>query len=464
MSIVSDKMYLVTGTEQLAPGVSTVLGVCKAVPQEYPNFRCHSIDITLSDSANPSLDRLPERLLVELAADSSDTVVAYRGGQRWVQVFEPMPLEESTWEIPLLQEYGVYLITGGLGKIPLVLAEELVSNFRARVVLLGRSWFPRRREWKRWLADHGEADPMSHKIRRVIDMENMGGEVMILSADVANETQMSRSIDQLYARFGILNGVIHGAGDVSAEGFFGIDQADENLCNRQFAAKIWGLLTLEKVLQREPLDFWLLLSSISSVLGGIGYVAYAAANAFMDAFAIERSLTTGIPWISVNWDTWDFPETVEFDVTKPLIFPEEGVEAFRRILTWSSVPQVVVSVSDLQVRINQWIKLQFLQEAKRTAAAQRNRFDTRLMMGKEYVAPRNQIEEAIANMWQDILGVDQVGVHDDFFTELNGSSLLATQLVARLRTRYQQDLPLRRFFEGATVAELATLIQEVEQT
>jgi acyl transferase domain-containing protein len=464
MSIVSDKMHLVTGTEPLAPGVSTLLGVCKAVPQEYPNFRCRSIDITLSASGNLSLDQLAEHLLIELAADSSDIVVAYRGGQRWVQVFEPMPLEESTWEIPLLQEYGVYLITGGLGKIPLVLAEELVSNFQARVVLLGRSWFPRRREWKRWLADHGEADPMSNKIRRVIDMENMGGEVMILSADVADETQLSRAIDQLYARFGILNGAIHGAGDVSADGFFGIDQADENLCNRQFAAKIWGLLTLEKVLQREPLDFWLLLSSISSVLAGIGYVAYAAANAFMDAFAIERSLATGVPWISVDWDTWDFSETAEFDVTHPVILPEEGVEAFRRILTWSSVPQVVVSVSDLQVRINQWIKLQFLQKAKQTAAAQRNRFDARLIMGKEYVAPRNQIEQAIAKVWQDILGVDQVGVHDDFFTELNGSSLLATQLVARLRTHYQQDLPLRRFFEGPTVAELATLFQEVEQT
>ena len=94
ISIVSDHMHLVTGTEQLAPGVSTLLGVCKAVPQEYPHLRCRSIDVTLPGSGNQSLGQLAEQLLIELASDSHDTMVAYRGGQRWVQVFEPMPLEE----------------------------------------------------------------------------------------------------------------------------------------------------------------------------------------------------------------------------------------------------------------------------------------------------------------------------------------------------------------------------------
>ena len=157
----------------------------------------------------------------------------------------------------------------------------------------------------------------------------------------------------MYGRYGALHGVIHGAGDVSAAGFFGIDQADRALCERQFDAKVQGLVTLERVLQGETLDFWLLLSSISSVLAGLGYVAYSAANAFMDAFAAERAAATGVPWLSVDWDTWDFAEGLEFDPGHAVILPDEGSECFRRLAAWTTPPRVIVSVSDLYTRLDQ---------------------------------------------------------------------------------------------------------------
>ena len=218
----------------------------------------------------------------------------------------------------------------------------------------------------------------------------------------------------------------------------------KKLCDRQFAAKVHGLVILEKVLRAEALDFWLLLSSISSVLGGIGYVAYAAANAFMDAFATERSLATGVPWISVNWDTWDFSETAEFSETNPVILPEEGVEAFPTNLGLvRRHHKIVVSVSDLQARINQWINLQFLQKATQPATARSTRFHARPITGKEYVAPHNEVEQAVAGIWQDILGIDQVSVHDKLFL-LNSAAVRCWQrkslhgcaLVIRRTCRY----------------------------
>jgi NAD(P)-dependent dehydrogenase (short-subunit alcohol dehydrogenase family)/acyl carrier protein len=456
IDVISDKMHAVTGEEPLNPAIATVLGVCRSVPQEYPNIRCRSIDIIVPSDGGEGLRVLSERLCAELSSDRMDPSIAYRGGQRWIQVFEHERFEEPSRQASLLRDNGVYLITGGLGRIPLVLAAELARR-GARLAFLGRSKFPPRTDWKRHLATHGHEDVVSRRIRQLLEIEALGVEFVILRADVTDELEMGQAIDRVYGRYGALHGVIHGAGDVSAAGFFGIDQADRAQCERQFAAKVRGLLVLERLLQGETLDFWLLLSSISSVLAGLGYVAYSAANAFLDAFAAERSAATGVPWISVDWDTWDFTEGAEFDPANPVILADEGAECFRRLAVWTTPPRVVVSVSDLYTRIDQWVNLSSPAEGSRPAAS--SPLHERPSTDTNYVAPRNEIEQRVAEVWKELLGVNQVGVHDDFFTELSGSSLLATQLVTRLRNQFQKELPLRRFFEAPTVAALAALIE-----
>jgi len=79
---------------------------------------------------------------------------------------------------------------------------------------------------------------------------------------------------------------------------------------------------------------------------------------------------------------------------------------------------------------------------------------------REHVAPRDPAEEVIASIWAEVLGVDRVGVHDDFFA-LGGHSLLATRVLARLRQAFAVEVPLRRLFEATTVAELAAATTEL---
>jgi acyl carrier protein len=78
-----------------------------------------------------------------------------------------------------------------------------------------------------------------------------------------------------------------------------------------------------------------------------------------------------------------------------------------------------------------------------------------------YVAPRTSAEERLAGIWGEVLNLNQVGVHENFFTHLGGHSLLATQLVSRIRDAFQVELPLRRLFEEPTIAELALAIEEL---
>jgi acyl carrier protein len=84
----------------------------------------------------------------------------------------------------------------------------------------------------------------------------------------------------------------------------------------------------------------------------------------------------------------------------------------------------------------------------------------RPLLEEAFVAPRTPVEEALAGIWADVLGLTQVGIHDHFL-ELGGHSLLATQIIARLREAFQVELPLRSLFEAPTVADQAEYIETV---
>lgn len=464
--VVSNQMQGVTGDELLCPEKSTVLGPCAVIPQECPGITCRSIDVVIPVSGIQSEVKLIDQLTAELTAETSDTVVAYRGSHRWAQAFEAVRLEEAVNQTSGLRQKGSYLITGGLGGVGFLLAEHLARTAQARLVLVGRSAFPEREEWEHWLATHDDQDVVSDKIKKVRVLEELGAEVLVISADVANYEQMLDAVKRTDERFGDLHGVIHAAGLTSDDAFQPIRQIDRSTCERHFQPKVHGLLVLEKVLAERELDFCLLTSSLSSVLGGLGFVAYSAANSFMDTFAMERSRTGIAKWTSVDWDGWRLSEEDAGSgstVADLAMTPEEGTDAFQRILSSSAEPQVIVSTGDLQMRIDRWIKLNFNQEDETSEQETLPVAHARPSLLTQYIAPRNDVEQSIAAIWQKLLGVGQVGIFDNFF-ELGGHSLLAVQLISRLRDHFQLEVAIHDLFNAPTVAELAERIEGTKTT
>jgi acyl transferase domain-containing protein/acyl carrier protein len=458
VGVVSTGLHAVLGDEPLSPAKATLLGPCKVIPQEYSNLTFRSIDLLAEDLDGTGRDRIIDRLIDDLTVEPFESAVAHRKGRRWVQRFEPVRLTPSTETTPRLRRRGVYLITGGLGNIGLALAECLARAVQARLVLTGRSALPPREQWSTWLTAH-PSDAASAKIRGVLRIEEMGGEVLVVQADASSREQMRAALARASERFGALHGIIHGAGNTSAQGFFPVNQADEAAGRAHFAPKAAGLMMLEELIRGRPLDFCLLLSSLSAVLGGLGLVAYAGANAFMDAFAIQQNQNAGFPWITVNWDAWIFPEPG--DGAQPsagtwsdAILPAEGSEAFLRIVHHAP-GQVVVSTSNLHERLDKWIALRSLREAPRAAAT--GSLHARPSLSTQFMPPRTPTEEGIADVWQLLLGVGPIGVFDKFF-ELGGHSLLAIQVVSRLREVFGIELPVQRLFEAPTVAQLAEAI------
>ena len=433
--VVTDSVHEVTGSESLHPEKATIAGACKVIPQEQSEITCRHVDVVIAHEH----DKLVEQLLHELTENVSDRVVAYRGSHRWVQAFDALHVEKDAG-VSRLKEGGVYLITGGLGSVGRALAQHLAQTFKAKLALLGRSGVAPEHGWPR-------------------ELEQAGAEVLLLRADVANEEQMRAAITGTIERFGRIDGVIYGAA-ASANTDKEIREITIDDCERQFQAKVKGLQVLEKVLDgREP-DFCLLLSSLSSVLGGMTFTAYSAANVFMDAFARRHST-----WLSVNWDAWNFDEEEQASerlraVANEGIRPAEGGDALSRILSLGPVSQVLVSTSDLQARLDRWVTFADAAETAITKEVESTAdLHPRPNLIEPYVAPSNELEEDLAGTWQELLGIKQVGVNDNFF-ELGGHSLLATMVMSRLRKEFGVELSLRSFFESPTIGGLSLLIAE----
>ncbi|HLO48201.1 MAG TPA: SDR family NAD(P)-dependent oxidoreductase, partial [Kamptonema sp.] len=306
IAVVTNNMQNVAAVELLCPEQATVLGPCQIIPIEYPNITCSNIDIVLSEFVTIS-EQIINQILLEIAAKSSNSIVAYRECDRWIQTFEPVQLnaaEKCRDSAPLasrLKENGVYLITGGLGGIGLTLADYLAKTVQAKLILTTRSTFPSTDEWEQWLATHDEQDPTSCKIRKLQAMQSLGAQIAIACADVANLTQMQAAIALSVEQLGQINGIIHAAG-VPGGGV--IQRKTREMTERVLAAKVKGTLVLDRIFKDIHIDFFVNCSSLASILPLFGQVDYCAANAFLNAFAHYKTAKDGTFTVSINWDTW----------------------------------------------------------------------------------------------------------------------------------------------------------------
>ncbi len=464
LMVVTSNVHDVTGSEILCPEKATILSPCKVIPQEYPNISCCCFDIGLASRHQPSPKHI-DYLLAEFTAQPTDNVIAYRRNHRWVQTYEPIRLEENITGKTRLRKQGVYLITGGLGGVGLVLAEYLAKTVQAKLVLLGRKGLPEKDQWQEWLETHDQEDSISRKIRKVQEIEALGGEVLAIAADVANEEQMQKAIAIVNERFGTINGVIYAAGN-SEEAHCAIEETSPPLAQLQFDSKVFGIFVLEKVLQQQDLDFCQFTSSLASILGGLGFISYSAANIFMDAYAHKHNQNKSCSWSSVNWDDWEISEKqdtdVEANLSKSSITSQTGVEVFQRLLTLNEVSQVLVSTRDLQARIQQWIKLESLRNKDFSNQENSLSLYSRSNLKTDYVPARNQIEEIVAKTWEKALGIENIGIYDNFF-DLGGSSLISIQIISQLQKELNVHIPVVSIYEKPTISSLAELLSSNEQ-
>ncbi len=459
LEVVTNYLQRVDETDIVLPEKATMLGPVRVIPQEFPNFTCRSIDITLhGDEGQAAISDLAAQVVAEFA-NNPESAVAYRKGQRIVLGYTPRKLEKADVK-GRLREKGVYLITGGLGGLGLLLAEHLAKAVQARLILTARSPLPDRSQWPEILEEKSH-EAVAEKIRAIQRIESLGGEVVVLAADAGDYTQMKQVVDSAVARFGTIHGVAHLAG-VPGGGI--IQLKTRETVEKIFSPKIRGLLALERILGNRNLDFVVLYSSIASVLGEAGQVDYCGASAFLDAYAQKNVSAAKWPTMTINWEIWqevgigvntDVPAHIRELRQQMLangISSAEGVNAFDRVLA-SGLPQLVVCPQDLQARIELGKSLTaegFLQQMHKGRAAQPQ---PSRRLGTGFTAAGVGMEQKVAQVWQRILGREEIGVHDNFF-DLGGNSLLALQLVSELGQELDIQIAPVTLFEFPTIRAL----------
>lgn len=465
LGIVTNHLFNITGFDHYKPGKAMVLGLAKVIPQEFPSIHTRVIDVQLPKGLDQQIGDLAMHIATEFLEKRKEVTIAYRGRQRWVQDYEALSLDMSAMQAGYMKAGGVYFITGGLGRIGLALAEKFAAELKAKLVFTDYFDFPARESWQALLAD-GNDEGLIARIKRLQEIEKMGSEVLILKADVGVKEEFKQVVDAAVQKFGHIDGVFHAAGVVGTHAFKAIPELQEKDWDDQFHAKVRGAKNIADIIAPLKPDFIILQSSMSAILGGLGFGAYAAANAFLDAIVYEENKKGLTQWIAVNWDGWNFEQipvdqhTIGAETAQLAILPEEGIQAFERILSYSGINQLVVSTGNLHARIDKWIRLLSLQSIdEESSDAQTIPLHSRPDLAVEYVAPQNELQTEIATIWAKLLGIESIGIYDDFF-DLGGNSLMGTQLISQLRESFQVELPLRSLFEDPTISGVSKIIAE----
>ncbi len=263
--------------EAVAPAHAALWGLGRAIATEHPEFRAVLVDL---DSSQP--ERSVRQLFEEMLRTRSGTEgqLAFRQGQRHVARLARLPAASAH---PLsLRPDATYLITGGLGGIGLETARRMVERGARHLLLVGR----------------GQGSEEARAEIEVLRRE--GAEIATWKADIRQAEQVSALLRRIEAELPPLRGVIHAAGVFDDRL---LHEHRWELFEKVFAPKLDGAWNLHVLTRELPLDFFILYSSIASVLGMAGLGNYVAANAFLDGLARYRA-RLGLPALSVSWGVW----------------------------------------------------------------------------------------------------------------------------------------------------------------
>jgi len=402
----------------VAFGRAALLGIVHTIPHEYDWLDCVSVDF---DSITPARDA--DAILAEAAEAGARAEVAIRDGIRHIAVLTPLPDNPAQASFV---EGGFYVIGGARGGIGRTIAKHLRDHHAARLLLLGRS---------------------------AVDPVVRDDHVIQWAGDIADPAAIQEAVAQAATRFGRApDGFLHLAG-IYHETPLAEETDDAFLATVR--AKLTGAWALHQVARAYPGCLFVNFSSLLSYFGALGTSAYAAANASLDAFARQQR-GDGVRALAIRWSLWTgtgMGRTVNRDALRLRGYldrsPEENIALLERAIRSDGVDALVgldVRNRSIQSHLDPSVAAAF-------AAGTSN----------DYVAPRTDTERALATLWQDLLGVERVGVEDNFF-DLGGRSLLAARMFAWIGKEMGQTLPLATLYQAPTIASLAALLTTPETT
>lgn len=421
ISLVSNRLQSISGEALGNPVRGILLGPVRLIPKVFLGMRCRAIDC---DPVGQGVNYAAMQIMIEHCALSSDAVVAYRGEQRWVETWERMNSRGQSQRGP--RDGGVYVVTGGLQESGLAITENLVRDLHAKVALVDNAQWPEFEQWNHLLQTGSAPERLRRALRKLTELHQTGGEVMTICADVAREGEAKRALELTYQRFGSLDGVVHLAVASEEES----RQDASRSTKYAFGSAIKGTLNLKESLRANPVDFFALVTCAETSLSASEEIMREATAGFLNGVAADGSAVS-----------------IEFGMRREAtsqgnrgFSSKEAAATVLRILSLNTPASVKVSQDDL-------------------SSANKPQSILEKQVSKIYSIDNK--ESALSEWWQDLLGLESVGLNDDFF-ELGGNSLIGLQLFSRIKKTYGVSLRLTVLSEARTIAQIALLIRSPE--
>jgi acyl transferase domain-containing protein/acyl carrier protein len=448
----STRLWLVTrGAQFVKPGEPVVLeqsalwGLGKVISFEFPELNCTRIDV---DPGQSNVQNAAQ-LLTQVTTNDQEDQIALRAGVRFV--LRLLPFISTTISRATKASFhadGTYLVTGGLGGLGLSIAKWMSSKGARHLALLGRS------------------EPSASALTIIDQLRHEGTEVIIIRADVSNATGLKEALEKITETMPVIRGVIHAAAVLDDGSLLSLNT---DRMKRVMAPKVDGTFNIHHATLGLPLEFFALFSSAVSLLGSPGQGNYAAASSYLDAMAYHRR-NLGLPAISINWGPWDevglAAEAIErlkgqngsIQHLIKVIKIDRGLEILEQVLT-EATTQVMVLPFDLKNLVELYpaaAGMPFLSEigSDNSIVA---RLYARPKLQQEYIAPRNEIEQKLAELWRQTLHIDRVGVHDSFF-QLGGDSVLGAQILALAQKKFGIRINPQDAFKAFTIERLGEML------
>ncbi len=467
LSIFATGLFGVLESDVISPEKSIVSGLSKVVPQEYPNITGKIVDLD-----NNAKSLAGERILASLQLKANGSAVAVRGGMVWEAVYEKIPKCFESIDRSLLpfKEEKHYVIAGGLGGIGYTLAKYFASTYACRLTLIGRTEIEGLAEWE---STRGAPATTNEKLDKIIALKSLGADVHYLQAKLADKDEINAGIERAEKIFGKVDGIIHAAGVVNVDF---LETKRDEISDVTFEAKIQGLDNLLSTISN--VDFVVLCSSISSLVGGFGQVDYAASNAYLDAKGDELS-RFGVNTYVINWNAWNDTgmavsggDSTTLGVNQEYlekfgIDSHEAITVFERAIALAQCQTIVMPVDFNQYC--QEVSDQFDHADKAGGGSshagdrksQPNLYD-RPVLSTEYVEPDGEVEIKISDIFKESIGLRKIGMDDSFF-ELGGDSLVATKIISAINAEFLVEIVVSEFMENSTIRSLALCIKNKEK-
>ncbi|MGK0291265.1 MAG: polyketide synthase PksN, partial [bacterium] len=430
---------------------SMVSGFAGSLYAENPRFIYQSIQ--LEEPIYQSTEKILQVAQQEIA-DSTASIpqfeIRYLNNKRLIKYWNTSPSNEVNQENMLkLRKQGTYIITGGLGGLGRIFAKYLATHFQAKLILTGRSETPK----EEYLAE----------------IRDFGAEVHYFQADVSKPKDIENLIQNTKNQCGAIHGIIHSAGTIDDR--FLIQKNVESFHNL-LSPKVKGSVYLDQATANENLDFFILFSSIASILGSPGQTDYASANRFMDNFAElrEEQVKTGKrsgKTISVNWPYWKEGGMQLNSSEEEQLFKSLGMKALPIDLGIESMIQgAAINSTQLLPAYGNQQKIQEMLGIQNTPDNLENIKITNPVEQETNSQGENhskEIEQHLKQLLSDILKMPESRVQPRIdFSDYGIDSVIVMSLTTELEKHFG-TLPKTLFFEYTNIQELTEYFLENHQ-